>query len=206
MRFLRASGAGGQPSSADAPEPATGDPELADLLAAAARGSEQAFADFYDRTSPRVYGMVLRVVRDPAQAAEVTQDVYLQIWREAARFDATLGSVLSWLLMIAHRRAVDRVRSVRTASSRDDRYALSQTERPYDEVTEQVQASLDAQRVRTALHDLTDTQREAISLAYFAGYTHREIAALLNLPLGTAKTRIRDGLIRLRDALGVSDD
>jgi len=206
MRFSRASGVGGQPSGSDPAEPATGDPELAGLLAAAARGNEQAFAAFYDRTSPRVYGMVLRVVRDPAQAAEVTQDVYLQIWREAARFDAKLGSVLSWLLMIAHRRAVDRVRSARTATLRDDRYALSQADRPYDEVSEQVHASLDAQRVRTALHDLTDTQREAISLAYFAGYTHREIAALLDLPLGTAKTRIRDGLIRLRDALGVSDD
>ena len=200
MRFGRASGA------ADTPEPAAGEPDLAGLLAAAARGSEPAFATFYDRTSPRVYGMVLRVVRDPAQAAEVTQDVYLQVWREAARFDETLGSVLSWLLMIAHRRAVDRVRSARTASLRDDRYAVSQTDRPYDEVTEQVHASLDAQRVRSALDGLTDTQREAISLAYFAGYTHREIAALLDLPLGTAKTRIRDGLIRLRDALGVCDD
>ena len=206
MRFSRASGGGSQPSGSDAPEPATGGAELAELLAAAARGNEQAFAAFYDRTSPRVYGMVLRVVRDPAQAAEVTQDVYLQIWREAARFDAKLGNVLSWLLLIAHRRAVDRVRSARTATLRDDRYALSQADRPYDEVSEQVHASLDAQRVRNALHDLTDTQREAISLAYFAGYTHREIAALLDLPLGTAKTRIRDGLIRLRDTLGVCDD
>jgi RNA polymerase sigma-70 factor (ECF subfamily) len=200
MRFSR-----GTPAGADPPEPA-GEPELADLLAAAARGSEQAFATFYDRTSARVYGMVLRVVRDPAQAAEVSQDVYLQIWREAARFDPRLGNVQSWLLMIAHRRAVDRVRSARTATLRDDRYALAQTERPYDEVAEQVHASLDAQRVRSALDGLTETQREAISLAYFAGYTHREIAALLDLPLGTAKTRIRDGLIRMRDALGVCDD
>ncbi len=203
MRFPRASGPAG---SGVPPSPDGAAREPHELLAAAARGDEQAFAEFYDRTSPRVYGMVLRVVRDPAQAAEVTQDVYLQVWREATRYDPNLGSVLSWLLTIAHRRAVDRVRSARSASQRDDRYAMSQAERPYDEVSERVHAGLEAQRVRNALHDLTETQREAISLAYFAGYTHREVAALLGLPLGTAKTRIRDGLIRLRDALGVSDD
>ena len=199
MRFGRASSTG--------PEPAEqGAPKLAELLAASARGNEQAFAEFYDQTSARVYGMVLRVVRDPAQAAEVTQDVYLQVWREASRFDAGLGTVLSWLLMIAHRRAVDRVRSARSATLRDDRYAATQTDRPYDQVAERAHANLEAQRVRNALHDLTETQREAISLAYFAGYTHREVAVLLDLPLGTAKTRIRDGLIRLRDALGVADE
>lgn len=202
VRFTRASAAR---RLAGVPE-AAGQRELAGLLAAAARGDEQAFAALYDRTSPRVYGMVLRVVRDPAQAAEVTQDVYLQVWREAARFDPELGSVLSWLLMIAHRRAVDRVRSARAATLREDQYALRQADRPYDEVSEQVHAGLEAQRVHKALRDLTDTQREAINLAYFAGYTHREVAALLDLPLGTAKTRIRDGLIRLRDALGVADD
>jgi RNA polymerase sigma-70 factor, ECF subfamily len=193
-----------RPSSTQPVEDGT--PELAALLTASARGDEEAFAALYDRTSPRVYGMVLRVVRDPAQAAEVTQDVYLQVWREAARFDAELGSVISWLLMIAHRRGVDRVRSARAATMREDRYAVTQTERPYDQVSERAHASLEAQRVRNALQDLTETQREAISLAYFAGYTHREVAGLLDLPLGTAKTRIRDGLIRLRDALGVTDD
>ena len=199
MRFSRVSAAG-----AGVPQPSG--PELADLLAASARGDERAFAALYDQTSARVYGMVLRVVRDPAQAAEVTQDVYLQVWREAARFDAEQGSLLSWLLMIAHRRAVDRVRSARSATQREERYAAGQADRPFDEVSEQVHANLDAQRVRSALAGLTETQQEAINLAYFAGYTHREVAALLDLPLGTAKTRIRDGLIRLRDALGVSDD
>lgn len=201
VRFTRAAGTRRQPAEAPG-----GVPELAELLAASARGDEQAFAALYDRTGARVYGMVLRVVRDPAQAAEVTQDVYLQVWREAARFDPGLGAVPTWLLMIAHRRAVDRVRSARSATQREDRYAATHTDRPYDEVSERAQANLEAQRVRNALHGLTDAQREAISLAYFAGYTHREVAALLDLPLGTAKTRIRDGLIRLRDALGVSDD
>jgi RNA polymerase sigma-70 factor (ECF subfamily) len=199
MPFIGASSAGSPPAD-------DGAPELATLLSASARGNEQAFAALYDRTSSRVYGMVLRVVRDPAQAAEVTQDVYLQIWREAARFDAERGSVISWLLMIAHRRAVDRVRSARAATVREDRYAVAQVDPPYDQVSERAHANLEAQRVRNALQDLTETQREAISLAYFAGYTHREVASLLDLPLGTAKTRIRDGLIRLRDALGVTDD
>jgi RNA polymerase sigma-70 factor, ECF subfamily len=199
MPSIRASSTGPQPADDNASE-------LAGLLTASARGDEHAFARLYDRTSSRIYGMVLRVVRDPAQAAEVTQDVYLQVWREAARFDPELGSVISWLLMIAHRRAVDRVRSARAATVREDRYAIAQADRPYDQVSERAHASLEAQRVRNALQDLTETQREAINLAYFAGYTHREVASLLDLPLGTAKTRIRDGLIRLRDALGVTDD
>jgi RNA polymerase sigma-70 factor (ECF subfamily) len=199
VRFLRtsATGDGGH----DDP-----DPDPAGLLAASARGDQGAFARLYDLTAARVYGMVLRVVRGPAQAAEVTQDVYLQIWRESARFDPTAGAVLPWLLMIAHRRAVDRVRAAQSSTLREDRYAAVHTDRPYDQVSEQVQAGLDAQRVHKALADLTEVQREAITLAYLGGYTHREVAELLHLPLGTVKTRVRDGLIRLRDALGVCDE
>jgi RNA polymerase sigma-70 factor (ECF subfamily) len=178
--------------------------ELADLLAASARGDERAFADLYDQTSSRVYGMVLRVIRDAAQAAEVTQDVYLEVWRQSARFDPSRSAVMQWLLMIAHRRAVDRVRSAQSAVVRDSKYAELNTERPYDSVSEQVHSSLEAQRVRKVLDDLTEAQREAVSLAYFGGYTHSEVAELLHIPLGTVKTRIRDGLIRLRDALGVT--
>lgn len=179
-------------------------PQLQDLLSRSARGDQQAFAEFYDATSGRVYGLVLRVVRDAAQASEVTQDVYLEVWRQSARFDSERGSVLPWLLTIAHRRAVDRVRSAQASVERDHRYAESNTETPFDVVSEQVQRSLDAQRVRRVLEDLTDVQREAVSLAYFGGYTHSEVAELLQLPLGTVKTRIRDGLIRMRDALGVN--
>lgn len=177
--------------------------DLAELLARSARGDQQAFADLYDRTSARIYGMVLRVMRDAAQAAEVTQDVYLEIWRQSARFDASRSGVMPWLLMIAHRRAVDRVRAAQSSTVRDNRYAELNTERPYDEVSERVESSIEAQRVRKVLHDLTEVQREAISLAYFGGYTHSEVSELLHIPLGTVKTRIRDGLIRLRDALGV---
>jgi RNA polymerase sigma-70 factor (ECF subfamily) len=174
-----------------------------DLVAAAARGDQQAFAELYDQTAARVYGMVLRVIRDPAQAAEVTQDIYLEVWRQSARFDSGKGGVLPWLLMIAHRRAVDRVRSAQSSLVRDDKYATLHTERPYDSVSEQVQTNLEAQRVRRVLDDLTPVQREAVTLAYFGGYTHTEVAELLKVPLGTVKTRIRDGLIRMRDALGV---
>jgi RNA polymerase sigma-70 factor (ECF subfamily) len=177
---------------------------LEELMTAASRGDERAFAELYDQTSPRVYGMVLRVIRDPSQAAEVTQDIYLEVWRQSARFDAGKGGVLPWLLMIAHRRAVDRVRSAQSAMVRDDKYAVLHEERPYDSVSEQVQTSLDAQRVRKVLGDLTPAQREAVTLAYLGGYTHTEVAELLKVPLGTVKTRIRDGLIRMRDALGVT--
>jgi RNA polymerase sigma-70 factor (ECF subfamily) len=135
------------------------EPELSDLLAASSRGDQQAFAQLYDLTSVRVYGLVLRVVRDRAQAAEVTQDVYLQVWRESARFDPRHGSVLPWLLMLAHRRAVDRVRSAQSASARDDRYASLHADRPYDQVAEQAHANLAAQRVRRVLEELTEVQR-----------------------------------------------
>jgi len=199
VRFLRMDSATADPANESASD-------LSDLLAASARGDEQAFARLYDLSSSRVYGLVLRVVRDRAQAAEVTQDVYLQVWRESTRYDRARGSVLAWLLMIAHHRAVDRVRAAQSAARRDDAYAVRHAERPYDQVSEQAQASLDAQRVRKILDQLTGVQRQAITLAYFGGYTHREVAELLQLPLGTVKTRIRDGLIRLRDTLGVSDD
>lgn len=200
VRFLRTSSSGdGEPSD----DPAA---HLPTLLAASARGEQQAFAQLYDLTSARVFGMVLRVVRDRAQAAEVTQDVYLQVWREAARFDPAAGTAVAWLLMIAHRRAVDRVRSAQSATRREDRYAATHTERPYDQAAEQAHANLDAQRVRRMLDDLTEVQRQALHLAYFGGYTHREVADLLHIPVGTAKTRIRDGLIRLRDTLGVNDE
>ena len=172
------------------------------LLAASATGDEQAFAHLYDRTSSRLYGLVLRVVRDSSQAAEVTQDVYVQVWRQSARFDPAEGNAMAWLLMIAHRRAVDRVRASEASRQRDDRYATRQTERSYDQVSEQAQSNVEAQHVRKALDGLTDNQRDALQLAYFDGYTHREVAALLDIPLGTAKTRIRDGLIRLRDTMG----
>lgn len=201
---------GGTPSGGAGPgsagSPAAGGSaaaELASLLAECARGDESAFAKVYDLTAHRLFGLVLRVVRDRAQAEEVTQDAYLDIWRTSARFDPALGSALSWMMTIAHRKAVDRVRSAEAASRRDTAYEARAQATPFDVTVEDAHRNLDAQRVRRALGSLTETQRGALELAYFGGYTHREVAAILNLPVGTAKTRIRDGLIRLRDSLGL---
>lgn len=189
------------PVPGEADSPGTGvsaADELVGLLRRSARGDEQAFARLYDATSANVYGVVLRVVRDPAQAAEVTQDCYLQVWQSSARFDPTRGSVMGWLLTLAHRRAVDRVRSAQSATERDRRYAVREP-RAMTDVGEVVVDRMEAERVRRALGGLTGIQREAIELAYLGGYTHTEVAGLLGIPLGTAKTRLRDGLIRLRD-------
>jgi len=176
---------------------------LAALLQRSARGDERAFADLYDLTARRVHGLVLRVVRDPAPAREVTQEVYLQAWRTSARYDEAKGSAMSWLMTLAHRRAVDRVRAAEAASRQDTTYHQRTQVVPHDTTAEAAETSIEARRVRTALAELTTVQREALELAYFGGYTHTEVATMLDLPVGTAKTRIRDGLIRLRDAMGV---
>jgi len=181
----------------------TGVASLAALLRQSARGDQQAFASLYDATSARVHGLVLRVLRDPAQAEEVTQEVFLQVWRTAARYDEAKGSALSWLMTLAHRRAVDRVRAAEAVSRQDTSYHQNSHTVPHDTTAEAAEASMEARRVRSALAELTAVQREALELAYFGGYTHTEVATMLDLPVGTAKTRIRDGLIRLRDAMGV---
>jgi len=186
----------------DADDPPPGD-ELVTLLAACARGDEAKFAQLYDATAPRIFGLIRKVVRDPMQSEEVTQEVYLQIWRQATRFDPTSGSALAWMMTIAHRRAVDRVRSAQAETERETAYGERQQSVPYDTTTDSAHRELDAERVRRAMRSLTPAQRSAIDLAYFGGYTHREVAALLDLPMGTAKTRIHDGLIRLRDTMGV---
>ena len=174
---------------------------LESQLLAASRGDEAAFAALYDSVAPRVYGLVLRIVRDVHQSAEVTQEVFLQVWETSNRFDPPRGSALSWVMTMAHRRAVDRVRSSEAQRRRDLSDAVRSVRRPCDETAEAAHASLDAIRVRGALATLTPTQRQALELAYFGGHTHLEVSRLLQIPLGTAKTRIRDGLIRLRDTL-----
>lgn len=191
--------ASGAPSSEGSP----GAPDLAELLKLASRGDEAAFAQLYDATAARAFGLAIRVVRDPAQAEEVTQEAYLEIWRTSARFDPARGSAVSWLLTIVHRKAVDRVRSAEATTRRDTKYHQHNQPVEHDTTAEAVHASLEARRVRGALGTLTAVQRQALELAYFGGYTHTEVASMLDLPVGTAKTRIRDGLIRLRDAMGV---
>ena len=178
--------------------------DLERLLRRSAAGDEDAFALLYDAVSSRLYGLVRRVVRDPAQSEEVAQEVFLDIWRHSARFDPSRGSALSWMLTIAHRKAVDRVRSAEAARHRDTNYGTSNQDVTHDSTSEAVVERLDAERVHRALATLTEAQRQALELAYLSGYTHTEVATMLDLPLGTAKTRIRDGLIRLRDTLGVT--
>jgi RNA polymerase sigma-70 factor (ECF subfamily) len=176
---------------------------LVELMARASRGQEDAFAELYDLTSSRIYGTVLRVLRSGDHAAEVTQEVFVDVWRQSARYAPDKGSVMAWMTTMAHRRAVDRVRAVTSEVARDERYAVSGIAREVDHVWEGVEQRLDVERVRKGMTSLTAIQREALTLAYFGGYTQSQVASLLKLPLGTVKTRIRDGLIGLRDALGV---
>jgi RNA polymerase sigma-70 factor (ECF subfamily) len=177
--------------------------ELSALLQRSARGDQAAFAQLYDATAARAYGLARRVVRDPSQAEEVTQEAFLEVWRSASRFDPSRGSAISWVLTLVHRRAVDRVRAAEASTRRDATYEHANRTVEHDSTAEAAEASLEARRVRQALGSLTEVQRAALELAYFNGYTHTEVATLLDLPVGTAKTRIRDGLIRLRDMMGV---
>jgi RNA polymerase sigma-70 factor (ECF subfamily) len=177
------------------------DDPLTVLLQRAGRGDQAAFAELYDALSPLVHGVVLKVVRDPAQSEEVTQEVFVELWRLAARFDESRGSVTSWVATVAHRRAIDRVRSEQSSRNRVAR-EVSNVVRDYDDVSEEVESKFERARVRRALERLTGVQREAVELAYFGGHTYREVAVLLHVAEGTVKTRIRDGMIRLRDELG----
>ncbi|WP_455644350.1 ECF RNA polymerase sigma factor SigK [Micromonospora chersina] len=179
-------------------------PDVEELLQRVGRGDEVAFASLYDVVAPKVLGLARRVLRDPGLAEEVAQEALVQVWRTAARFDPGRGSALGWVLTVAHRRAVDRVRSEQALADRTQRAAAAGMEVPFDEVAESVSARLDREQVRRCLGGLTALQREAVTLAYYGGYTYREVAEQLKSPLPTIKTRMRDGLIRMRDCLGVT--
>jgi RNA polymerase sigma-70 factor (ECF subfamily) len=175
--------------------------DLAALLARVARGDEAAFEAVYDQVAAPVFGTVRGVVRDPSLSEDVTQEVLVEVWRAASHFDPARGSALAWVATIAHRRAVDRVRFEQRSSERERRAASSAI--AYDEVADTVADNLERERVRRCLGWLTELQREAVTLAYYGGYTYREVAVMLGVAAGTVNTRMRDGLIRLRDCLGV---
>ncbi len=196
-------------ASVPSPDDSSGNPaatdrvDLSDLLVRTARGDERAFAGLYDGIVSLVLGLARRVVRDPSRAEEVAQEVFIQVWQTAHRFDPAKGSAKTWILTLTHRRAVDVVRRDQSATNREARYDWSGGP-AYDTVDEQVSARLEYEQVRRCLRSLTELQREAVQLAYYRGYTYAEVASLLKANPATVKTRMRDGLIRLRDCLGVS--
>ncbi|MEU6387844.1 ECF RNA polymerase sigma factor SigK [Streptomyces sp. NPDC046939] len=185
------------------PPPEAG-PSLEELMAEVAKGDKDAFSSVYDAVAGSVLGVVRGVLRDRAQSEEVAQEVLVEVWGNAARYRTDRGTVVNWVLTLAHRRAIDRVRSVEAAAARDHKAALLARTPEFDEVTEAVETRLEAEQLRRCLRTLTELQRQSVSLAYYRGLTYSQVAELLSVPLGTVKTRLRDGLIRLRDCLGVS--
>ncbi|MFF8354732.1 sigma-70 family RNA polymerase sigma factor [Streptomyces chartreusis] len=180
------------------------EPDLQELVGRVALGDEEAFASVYDSVVSPVLGVVRAVLRDQAQSEEVAQEVLVEVWRTAPRYRPDRGTAINWILTLAHRRAIDRVRSIEATAARDHRAAVMDHMPEYDEVSEQVEARIEREQVRRCLRTLTELQRQAVTLAYYRGLTYRQVAEALTLPLGTVKTRLRDGLIRLRDCLGVA--
>ncbi|MFJ4776360.1 ECF RNA polymerase sigma factor SigK [Streptomyces sp. NPDC088762] len=178
--------------------------DLTETMQKVAHGDKQAFSVLYDALAPLVFGIVVKVLRDRAQSEEVAQEVMIDLWRQAARYRRDAGSVTAWASTIAHRRAVDRVRSAQAATDREQAQAAREHTTAFDEVAEQVETRLESEQVRRCLRGLTELQRQAVTLAYYRGLTYREVAQALRTPLPTIKTRMRDGLIRLRDCMGVT--
>ncbi len=179
-------------------------PTLEELIARVREGDKRAFADFYDQISSRVFGLIKGILRDPAQSEEVMQEVFLEIWQTASRFDENKGRVLSWVLTMARRRAIDRVRASQASRTRDEKIGMRDIDVSFDSVAESVEVRVEHRRVVEAMDWLTDLQREVIELAYTGGYTQAEVAEMLNVPVGTVKTRLRDGLIHLRAELAAT--
>ena len=175
-----------------------------DLLQRVAQGDQRAFSELYDLITPRMLGLVRHVLKDHAQSEEVVQEVLLEIWQTAPRFDPNKGKAVTWMLTMAHRRAIDRVRSAQSSRDRDTKIGIRDLGREYDSVSENVEIRIEHERVEKALTKLTELQRQAVELAYYGGGTHSEGSTMLGVPIGTVKTRLRDGMIRLREELGVA--
>jgi len=174
-----------------------------ELLDRVAHGDQWAFAALYDEFSPRVLGLAVRILIDRSIAEEVTQDVFLELWQNAARFTSAKGGGTGYLLTLTRHRAIDRVRSEQAARDRDERIGHRDAQPEFDNTLEAIEQLERHTIVERALAALSPAQREAITLSY-AGHTHTEIAALIGVPLGTVKTRLRDGMSRLRQAVGAA--
>lgn len=177
---------------------------LTDLLLRVAAKDQEAFAAFYAQTSRRVYGLARRVLIDPELSEDTTQEVYLQVWNIADRFRPEMGSPMAWLMTLTHRRAVDKVRSEQSSTDREARYGAAMQDIDHDDVVDTVTQRLEAETVIKCLGTLTDTQQESVKLAYYGGLTYREVAEKLGVAVPTIKSRIRDGLLRLKTCLGVN--
>lgn len=178
-------------------------PDLVALLIRVAGQDRTAFAELYDAISPAIFGTILKTIRSREHAEEVTQEVFLEIWNKASAWDSRLGSPATWMLVMARRRAVDRIRREEAIKQREDRVAPTWDSVPHSEVEEAAAAREDREEVHLGLDALSDVQRQVIELAFFGEHTYVEVAEILGIPLGTVKTRMRDGLMRLRREFGV---
>lgn len=177
------------------------DHDLSALLTRAAAGDRAAFTRFYDLTSSRIYGLALRVLRDRTHAEEVVQEAYLQYWQRAGEYHPDRGSVISWMMTIVHRRAVDRIRSEELSRRRTEQYTAQNGTVSEPSTLDLVLQHEESITLRDCLGRLTDLQRNSIELSYFSGMTYPEVAAHTATPLPTTKSRIRDGLRRLRQCV-----
>jgi RNA polymerase sigma-70 factor (ECF subfamily) len=173
----------------------------AEILSRIAAGHGDALADLYDRYGKLVYSLACRILRDAVEAEDIVQDVFAQAWREASRYDSRRASVTGWLLLLTRTRAIDRLRSRRVRGIGVATATPPDVADPSDDQELAVIRGAEADHLRAAYAELPAPQRTAIELAYYEGLTHTEIAARLQEPLGTVKTRIRTALHRLRDAL-----
>jgi RNA polymerase sigma-70 factor, ECF subfamily len=174
------------------------------LIPAVADGDFNAFERVFAALHYRVYNAALVLIRDPAQAEEIAQDVFTEIWQHAARFDPARSSAVSWVLMITRSRAIDRVRSVTAGARRERETATADV--PWDQTSEGADDESDREQLRQGLDQLSGEQREAVMLAFYAGYTQAEIALVLGIPAGTVKSRMRSALAKLRVWMRQPDD
>jgi RNA polymerase sigma-70 factor (ECF subfamily) len=185
-------------------EPSRLNTDLDTLLGRVAQHDTAAFAEFYDATKARVFGLVTRVLQDRGYSEETTQDVFAQVWKVAPSFEPQKGSALSWVMTLAHRRAVDRVRAEQAASRRDSQYGAANTEISYDVVADTAIQHDERRRVLECLSGLSELQRQCIEMAYYHGLTYPQVSQKLSTSLATIKSRMRAGLRNLRECLGAS--